>query len=65
MFSPLIFFGENTPAAQTRTYIFFILSISVFAPYAWLSLKEFTKIYRAEKLVEHQAKHAQKIPIES
>jgi hypothetical protein len=36
-----------------------ILCLAVFVPYAWYSLVEAARIYRAEKLVQHQDKHTQ------
>lgn len=37
---------------------------AVFGPYTWLSLRSAIRINRAEKLVEHQAKHTQTIFID-
>ncbi|MDR1994628.1 hypothetical protein [Azonexus sp.] len=39
----------------------FVVSASVFGPYAWFALKAGARIYRAEKLVEYQHKHTQRI----
>jgi hypothetical protein len=41
------------------------LCMVVFGPYAWLSLKSATRIHRAEKLVQHQDKHTQRIVLET
>jgi hypothetical protein len=59
-FSPLLFssyFHMGLQSALTA----FIISLAVFAPYAYIFLMSGAKIYRAQMLVEHQNKHTQRI----
>lgn len=52
-------------SGATYTFASFVVSAMVFSPYAWLSLKASTRIYRAQELVKHQHKHTQKIVLNS
>lgn len=44
-----------------QMFIALIIFGSVFGPYAWMALKEGTRIFRAEKLVKNQEKYKQMI----
>ena len=59
LFSRLLFKGS------AQMFIAFVVCVSAFGPYAWFALKAATRISRAEKLVENQHKHTQRIVLSS
>lgn len=63
-FAPLVL-SKFFPIGPPQIFVAFAVCVSVFGPYAWFALKAGTRIYRAEKLVEHQHKHTQRIVLSS
>lgn len=63
-FSPLLF-SKLFFKSSEETLVGFAVCLVVFAPYAWFSLRASSRIYRAEKLVQYQHKHTQRIVISS
>ncbi|MCC2958779.1 hypothetical protein LK542_24515 [Massilia sp. IC2-477] len=63
-FSPLLF-SSYFHMDLKGALIAFIISLAVFAPYAYIFLMSGAKIYRAQMLVEHQNKHTQRIILPS
>lgn len=60
--APFLFNNLFLIPSQTFTGLM-ICSFTVFAPAAWFSLVAAARVYRAEKLVENQSKHTQRVVV--